>query len=449
MYVVLVDATFYQKELDENLRDLKEKYFKIKNHVRKQIIGDSVQPSQRNFSIGLLRIGTILKENNCQVKYISILDDVVKIVREETPDVVAFSAVCPTIDKCALLAKEIRKSCSSKIRIVIGGAHLNVAHTLTKNKYKNIFDEYLYTDENISIKTILGKKTLQINKPINYVDYSLLPLPIHKYSINTFRTLGCVFDCQYCQDKKTPYFERDIKNDISFFVDNLSPKTLIHFFDSSIIGNDYSSFVNMCKLLKDMKHGMLLSCDIRPEQINEEVIELLMDAGFVEIRVGVESGSNNILKKVNRSMEIEKITKRLENAKKYSDLYISIYILSGLIGSEINDCEKTHLYINQLITDHIVDEVKNGIYVPYPMDGVNYSDIGLEILNFNWSDYDRQSFPVYRLKNMSSQEIWDDFLLTTKTIVKAWMHANNITEEQLESLKPYNEYNIFNYKVRK
>lgn len=131
----LVDYTNYYKKIDDSLVKLKRDYFRIKSYKRNKIIGKTAPAKSKVFSMGLLRIATILHQNDVEIKYIhwyqmeSLLSDLTKF-----PEMVAFSAVCPTVPMCAELGMKI-KMYSPTTLVAIGGAQINVGLNQTK---KNI-----------------------------------------------------------------------------------------------------------------------------------------------------------------------------------------------------------------------------------------------------------------------------------------------------------------------
>ena len=51
MKVILVDATTYDKDIDPRLRELKRRYFKIKNIVRYTRLGEHIPPKQKTYAM--------------------------------------------------------------------------------------------------------------------------------------------------------------------------------------------------------------------------------------------------------------------------------------------------------------------------------------------------------------------------------------------------------------
>ena len=78
-------------------------------------------------------------------------------------------------------------------------------------------------------------------------------------------------------------------------------------------------------------------------------------------------------------------------------------------------------YLDYLYANKLIDEFKNGMYVPYPMKNVDYAKRGVHIVDYDWNHYDRASFPVYQLENLDRETIWDLFIRTAQQMNKSWL----------------------------
>lgn len=444
MNIILVDATTYSKPIETRLYDLKRQYFKIKNIVRYSRLGQHNPPKQKTYSIGLLRIATILHKNGYNVKYIE-LNNLYNVIDrgKNIPDIIAFSAVCPTVPLCSKLVAEIKPLLPST-RFVLGGAQLNVAPQLTKRLFNN-FDVYSVGYDINAAEQIVGKRLNQVSKP--YVDFSLLPYKISEYSINTFSTLGCPFACNYCQDGLIPYDPVYDDGNIPFFSNNISPKSCVHFFDSVLGAGNEKRIIEVCNNIQSTHHDFILSCDFRADLINERIIECMIKAGFKEIRLGAESADDDLLTFNNRTLKNDKLLKALQMIRENSDMYISLYSAIGFPGSTHDNIHATISLFSSLLESRMIDEVKNCIFVPYPFDEKRFSEKDLVIRNYDWKDYDRQSFPVYDLKELNADEIWELFLLMTEKINQSWIKGFSIDASELKSQPLYGEYIVQNYKI--
>lgn len=420
--------------MDRELALLRKDYFTIKRYVRNKKIGPTAPAKTKTFSNGLLRIATLLAYNNIPVRYIHYysLDQI--LLTESIPEIVAFSAVCPTIPRCAELAKAIKKI-SPNTKIVVGGVHINQALDETRNKFP-IFDMFNTGYELTAAEQLAGQTLHNINEP--YVDYCLLPYPLYEYSINTFTTLGCPFHCDYCADGLSPHLCTMSDGQLGIMKKTLPERTLIHFFDS-ILGYNREGAFKVCEQLEKLNHNFVLSCDMRADIMNPKLAQALERAGFVEIRMGLDTASDEILKKNNRTIMPETFIKQLKMIRNSSNLYISLYSITGLPGTTSKLHDITLDCIEYLHESHLVDEIKNAIYVPYPMLGVNYESRGVYITDHDWSHYDRSSYPVYHLEQLTEQEIWELFIKTAKWINQCWL-KNCSFDSVLQIPKTENEF---------
>lgn len=268
---------------------------------------------------------------------------------------------------------------------------------------------------------ILAEAPLE-REPSHYVDYSILPYPLHHYAINTFTTMGCPFRCSYCVDGRAPFFTASEDGQISEMMKLLPPRTLVHFFDS-VLGHSTEGIKRLCNRLKALKHPFLFSCDMRAELLTPEIVHLLEEAGFVEIRMGMESVDDSLLQKNGRTLMFQTFMDKLRMVRRESKLYITLYTITGLPGTTRQVQERTLIGCHQLFREKLVDEIKNALYVPYPMVGTDYKDRGVEILNDDWAQYDRQSYPVFRTREMDQKQLFELYIETAERINQSWLEG--------------------------
>ncbi len=417
--VWLIDYTHYKKNIDPTLQKAKRDYFRIKSYHRMQKIGYTAPVKTRVFSTGLLRLATILSYNGIPVCYMDY-----EMLQESLnsaaplPEKIAFSCVCPTVPLCARLSEQI-KHISPEVEILIGGPHINLASKQTKALFP-VFDKLVVGYEMDAAQQIAS---CVLNKiPPSYVNYSLLPLPLSEYAINTFSTMGCPFSCNYCVDGRAPFFTVSDDGQLSEMITLLPPRTLIHFFDS-VLGYSSERIKQVCKAIKATKHNFLLSCDMRAELLTPEIVHLMQEAGFVEIRLGMESSSDELLEQNGRTLLSEQFMSKLKMLRKESSLYITLYTISGLPGTTRQIQEAMLKQCDMLFKSGLVDEIKNAQYVPYPITDLDYNQRGITILCNDWTEYDRQSFPVYRTREMDAPQLWELYIETAQSINQSWLES--------------------------
>ena len=415
----LIDYTHYHKPIDPRLNACKQDYFRIKSYVRSKKIGPTAPVSSKVFGTGLLRLATILDRNGVEVRYLHYYDlERLLDEGEPIPARVAFSAICPTIPMCAELAARI-KSKSPDTVLIIGGVHVKLNAELTRERYP-IFDRFCVGYEHEAAEDIAGHSLSPVYEP--YADYGLLPAPLHTYAINTFTTMGCPFKCSYCVDGMAPRFCAAKDGQIEIMKDLLPERNLVHFFDS-VLGFSREGLLRVCESLQKAEHPFLLSCDMRADLLTPELLTEMEKAGFVEIRLGMESADQSILDRSQRTLSVNKFLEQIRMIRESSNLYVTLYSITGLPGTTRETQEKTLEFCDYLFRENLVDEIKNSLYVPYPMDGVDYEARGVHILTDDWSCYDRQSHPVFRTDLMSDEEMWELYIHTAKSINESWLRG--------------------------
>lgn len=415
----LVDCTHYSKEIDPALQKAKRDYFRMKSYARYRKIGPTAPVKTRVFATGLLRLATILHRSGLEVAY---MDQEILEARlnagERMPEKVAFSCVCPTVPMCADFARRI-KGLRPDTEILIGGPHINLAAEETRRRYP-VFDKLVVGYEHDAAQQIAGRSLEEVTGP--YADYSLLPLPLSEYAINTFSTMGCPFSCNYCADGRAPFFPVSDDGQLSQMLHLLPPRNLVHFFDS-VLGYSRQRLEQVCNAVKATGHRFLLSCDMRADLMTPETVKLLQEAGFVEIRMGMESADNDLLAQNGRTLMFDRFREKLEMIRSESNLYITLYTITGLPGTTRQVQEKTLEQCDLLFRSGSVDEIKNAQYVPYPMVGWDYESQGVTVLNQDWAEYDRQSFPVYRTREMDAPQLRRLYIETAQRINESWLSS--------------------------
>ncbi|WP_420265290.1 B12-binding domain-containing radical SAM protein [Candidatus Magnetominusculus dajiuhuensis] len=447
MKIWLIDATTYRRSLSPLQIENKRLYFRIKNYVKNHIVGPHEPPGQKCYSAGVLRIATILRHNGYDTEYIP-LAEIDKMIenseRGALPDIVGFGAVTPTVPVCAHYSS-LLKSSKNGIRIVLGGAHAHFASKTTMAKYP-VFDEIVPDCDMVAAAKIIQSRPKDLSNPPLYIDYKILPEPLHNYCVNLFTSSGCKYHCGHCQDGLAVYNEYALDGGLSEVLVYLKPKTTIHYCDS-VLGGSEKRAVEVCKKISSIKHNMLLSCDLRSEFISSELVENLVNAGFVELRMGLLSTDRHVLNNINRGGNPDKILETIKLIRKISKIYISIYITIGLPGSTTDAVDQLIRLVKHLLEKRYVDEVKCNLYVPYPNDDNTTSPIGVHIQNEDWTKYDRQSYPVYGLSKLTSDDIWNAFQKIEGEINISWDKAYELSRSGKIPDTCYPEYIISCYKL--
>lgn len=164
-------------------------------------------------------------------------------------------------------------------------------------------------------------------KNINYHDY----MSFTGLSYNTVWSIGCPLMCTYCGNSKFIEYDpgyrrlrhsspRTIIDEVKRAITKQPHLSTIVFHDDSFMALPYAVLEEFCDLYKKEVNIPFAVFGIIPNYVKENKIALLIDAGMNRIRMGIQSGSENILEFYKRPTKLKKIheaTKIFNRFKKY------------------------------------------------------------------------------------------------------------------------------------
>ena len=148
---------------------------------------------------------------------------------------------------------------------------------------------------------------------------------------NTVWSIGCPLHCTYCGNTKFIEYDNNYRR-----LRHSKPQTIINeikrakskhphlstvvFHDDSFLSLPFAQIQEFCKLYKKNFNIPFAIYGVIPTYVREDKIALLLDAGLNRIRMGIQSGSENILEFYKRPTKLHRIkeaTKILNKFKKY------------------------------------------------------------------------------------------------------------------------------------
>jgi tRNA A37 methylthiotransferase MiaB len=327
-----------------NLLNLCERDIKLFNKVQLFFISDY--------------ISNIEKENKILEKW---FDEVINYFIINPTKYISFSCLSYMQHKtCIMLIRHLKKN-NIKSKILVGGRGAKVAPwsilstymKLTQNNYEKSFADFLLEKKLIdhaiigdgedAILEILGKKKL--NKKIvaeisrKWADYPKPDYDDYRFNQYLFGrdniafpitgSKGCVRDCDFC-DVKFHFGKYKFRTGQSIaeeilFIQNKYGFNKFVFTDSLINGN--------LKTLKEFCEIIANHNELKPEkkirwtgqyicrsihQMPEKLYELMQRSGVDSLTIGAESGSNNVLKKINKKTTVEALYHEISMFEKYN-----------------------------------------------------------------------------------------------------------------------------------
>ena len=348
--------------------------------------------SKKEFPLGLLYIGTALKNKEYKVKIIDLQDDpsredeIIDIVKKSTNLIVGITGLALHYRWIKQFSLKLKKV-SLKTKIVVGGHVVPIYELLLLNtgvdyicigEGEEMFPELIdKLNKNQSVETILGiafknaeNKVIKTGfrpllKSFIIPDYGLID--IERYLIHPTKDFffknspqyrarekkddklgvimfsrGCVGGCNFCY-RHLPGF-RQASVDWSWnHLMLLYKKYGIKYFrvDDELFINDPEWFDAFYQKFIDAKLDILFRITgLRVDLINDELLKKLKNTGCIAINYGIESGSQTILDKMNKrttvSQNLEAIKKTLNQ-----DMQVMAYTMIGYEGENKKTLNET------------------------------------------------------------------------------------------------------------
>lgn len=219
-----------------------------------------------------------------------------------------------------------------------------------------------YTDENMqSVKN-------ESRPNINNLDF--LPFPQRNFILNNKHvdievSRGCPYNCFFClssvKNGNSIRFRsiESIINEVKYCIEQYN--TTYVYFKSDIFNYDKNWVLNLCKNIIDSGIKISWACDIIPKNIDEELAKIMYQSGCRLCNVGVESGNDEILKKLEKQLDKDEITSVI-NCLKKNKIKINSCFIIGLPS----DTEQTIQETKEFALNLKSDNTTYNIAVPYP-----------------------------------------------------------------------------------
>ncbi len=334
--------------------------------------------------------------------------EIQKIIKEIEPNLVGISAVSVKY-KSALKVGKIVKSIDKDIKVVVGGIHPTMyVDSMLKEK---VFDFVIAGEGEKKflklVKMIEKGKIEDNNRVITEGDYisdlDFLPIPDrellinkHLFSSNDLGAImtsrGCPYKCMYCNSKifwggKIRF--RSIENviqEIKLITQKYKVKQ-ISFIDDVFI-NDKRRTINFAKALCKENINVNFLAVTRPDLIDKEQLESLKKAGCNYIKVGIESGSEAILKKIGRNTSLELIKKSI-GLLNDSGIFWGAFFIIGFPYETEEDIYNTLNFMKAIDPPYAT----LSLFTPYPQTKIfnDLKSINLLPTEDNYEKYDHHS----------------------------------------------------------
>lgn len=376
-----------------------------------------------NLAVRYLREYTKDLDYECSIKEFSIndrLENILEALIAENPEVIGFSCYIWNIEMVIKLSKLIKKV-NPNIEILYGGPEVSFdvrkfldsvdGDYLIEGEGEETFRRFiLYKLNGGSIEDIPGlfyrdeNGNINGKNNLNFLDMDQLPFPYsNEYEFKNKiiyyeASRGCPFNCKYCLSstiKGVRLRNLDlVKKELTLLMER--GVSLVKFVDRTFNANrDYAR--KLWQFLKDADTNTRFHFEISADLLREEDIELLRSVpkGRFQFEIGVQSTNEEVVKNINRTMNIDKLAHRVRQLRLADNIHLHLDLIAGLPGESYESFKES---FNEVYSfgPHVIqlgflkllkgskmkeEEKKWGmVYSPYPP---------YEIIRNNYISYDQ------------------------------------------------------------
>ena len=399
----------------------------------------NINPSKMDFSILELSypiyLDCLRDENNIVWKELQ------SILQAFSPDIVGIT-VWTSFAASAFRVAQICKEYKINLPVIMGGPHITIkadevlkictdVDFLIKGEGENTFSILLnlldksirLNDNEISdpdnllrmIKGISYRKNGEvIHQPLEEFvdDLDTIPFPARDLLVNhalydsedmglLMTSRGCPYSCTYCA---TSIWGKKVRNrsvynviqEIKQITETYGTKQFA-FKDDSFTINRHR-VIELCNRIKQEKIKINWDCNTRVDCIDEELLDNMKEAGCNGIKVGIETGSERIMRLINKNTTLEECMNAAKLLKK-AGIHWTGYFMIGLPTETKDDMQKTLEFMRKLEPDF----ASISVYEPFP--GTAMFDLGIEKglakKESSLSDFFEISPKYYYIKDMN------------------------------------------------
>lgn len=353
--------------------------------------------------LGIAYMAGVLQENHIDVEILDAsaedmdFKDVEKELLKRKPDLVALTALTPTIGRALETAQVVKETLPDSI-VVMGGYHptFNFIETLEDENVDIVIrgeGEYIMLNlvqalENQSslhdVKGIVfedkNSKEIVVNPEAPLIqDLDELPfpalnlLPMKKYRLldmdthmtTMITTRGCPMQCSFCSSaamhgKKIR--ERSVENivdEIEYLKTNYDIDTIAFMDDTFTLKK--RKVMAICDEILKRNIEIMWGCTSRVDTLDEKLLKKMKEAGCITIFIGVESADQQQLDNMCKNTTITKIENAFKIAHKLKIRTIASVAL-GMPGDTKEIMNKTVKFVHKLKPNYAI----YSLATPYP-----------------------------------------------------------------------------------
>jgi radical SAM superfamily enzyme YgiQ (UPF0313 family) len=393
-------------------------------------------------SLGIGYMAAVLEKNGYDVDVLDAsalelsYDEIGEEIVKRNPDIVSISALTPTIGVALDTADKIRQVKHDAI-VVLGGYHptfqfeevlkessvdvvirgegeytfLELVRTIERNGDLSNVNGLAFHDENDGSLVVTPEREI-------ITDLDELPFPaFHLFPMNRYRILnittnvatiittrGCPMQCSFCSsaalhgDRLRRRSYENVCDEIELRLKEQNIDTIAFMDDTFTLNRKFVK--DFCREIKRRNLKFWWGCTSRVDSLNEELLQMMKDAGCITLFIGVESADQQMLDRMNKNITVEKTENAFRLARKVGIRTIASCVL-GMPEDTRESMERTIEFVKKLNPNYAL----YSLATPYPGTRFYQETFEKNVIRItDWSKYNLID-PVLKTMDCSSDEL--------------------------------------------
>jgi anaerobic magnesium-protoporphyrin IX monomethyl ester cyclase len=411
-----------------------------------------------------------LKAAGAAVSYIdSVIQDLdmtktLEEAKKERPDVVFMETTTPSIEADYQSLTALKEATGASV--VVGGPHASYFHKEVLEDCPAVDVVIRHEFDTKIASVVLNLTDLRRISGIAYRDNGRIAdngdgeyehdldkipfpdrekIPWHWYVeawysrqpfMNLMTSRGCPYPCSFClwpqiMDGHTQRF-RSLDNvfaEIRHLVETYGLKELN--IDDATFTTNRQRVIDFCRRLRGEKIKLIWTCNGRVDNLDDDMLEAMKKSGCKMIRLGVESGSQEVLNKIRKHLTLEQIEKGVRMVKKHGIQALGGFMFGFPFDSR-ESIEQTIHFAKKLSPD----QVQFSICMGYPGTSLySYAKENDLLLARSFKEFDMTYGPVMKTVDMERHELehilaraYKEFYFRPRYILQTLWHMRDFDE---------------------
>ena len=254
--------------------------------------------------------------------------------------------------------------------------------------------------------------------------------------MNMMTSRGCPYRCTFCLWPQSMYGHRqrfrsldNVFEEIRYLIERYRVKEIN--IDDGTFTTNKERVVEFCQRLRSEKMGIVWTCNGRVDNVDDEMLKEMKESGCKMIRLGVESGSQEVLDKIRKGLTLKQIEDGVRLVKNHG-----IQALGGFMFGFPFDTRETVEQTIHFAKKLSLDQVQFSIAMCYP--GTSLYEYAKEndlLLAKSFREFDMTYGPVVKTKNMEREELehvlaraYREFYFRPKYVFQTLLHLKDLDE---------------------